>query len=51
MSSRLARIERRIHARDIRFRPKVGQIGPKSEKSSTFSDLGESKCTEIRSEK
>ena len=27
MSSRLSRIERRIYVRDVRFRPKVGQIG------------------------
>ena len=50
MSSRLARIER-IHARDIRIRPKVGQIGPKFDKSGTFSDLIEPKYTEICSEK
>ena len=47
LSSRLARIERRIHVRDVRFEPKVGQISPKWEKSWTFSDLGEPKCTEI----
>jgi len=36
MSSRLARIERRIHVRDVRFGPKMGQIGQKWEKSWTF---------------
>ena len=36
MSSRLARIERRIHARGVRFGAKVGQIGPKWDKSGTF---------------
>ena len=38
MSSRLARIERRIHARDVRCGAKVGPIGPKWNKSGTFSD-------------
>ena len=47
MSSRLAKIERRKHARDVRFGPKVGQIGPKWEKSETFTDIGEPKCTGI----
>ena len=47
MSSRLTRIERRIHARGVRFGPKVGQTGPKWEKSITFSDLDEPKSTKI----
>ena len=50
MSYRLARIERRVHARDVRFGPKVGQMGPKWHKSGSFSVLSEPKYTEICSE-
>jgi len=41
------RMLRRKHARGVRFGPKMGQIGPKWEKSGTFSDLDEPIRTEI----
>ena len=45
------------HTREGRFGSKVGQIGPKLDKSGTFSDhisvhlAHRAKCTEIRSKK
>jgi len=52
MSSRLAMIERRIHAKGVRFGTKVGQIGSKWDKSGTFFlDRSEPKHTEICSAK